>query len=45
MSHKSNSDGRIVMNYEGVSYLCESGQHSLCGGLCKCTCHVELVKK
>lgn len=44
MSIKTNSDGRIVVNYEGISYLCESGNHSLCGGSCECSCHKQTKK-
>lgn len=39
MSYTQNADGRIVLNYEGISYLCEIGRHCDCGGFCKCRCH------
>lgn len=40
MSYAKNSDGKIVMNCEGTSYLCESGDHKSCGGFsCACECH------
>ena len=40
MSNSKNSDGKVVMHYEGMSYLCESGDHKNCGGFsCECGCH------
>ncbi len=39
MANFKNSDGKIMIHYDGVSYLCESCNHILCGGNCKCICH------
>lgn len=39
MSNTKNSDGKIVMHWEGGSYLCETGDHKNCGGFCACPCH------
>ncbi len=34
------SSGKVHFSYEGISYLCESLDHSNCGGFgCKCPCH------
>ncbi len=44
MSSKKNSDGKVVMNYSGISYLCESGDHTNCGGICDCECHKKQEK-
>lgn len=47
MSVTKDSSGKIIFHYEGISYMCESGQHSECGGhphMCKCNCHKEVAQ-
>ncbi len=40
MSISKNSDGKIMLSHDGVSYLCASGDHKNCGGFsCACVCH------
>jgi len=42
MSNSKNANGKIVFRYEGISYLCETNQHDLCGGdPCNCSCHID----
>lgn len=45
MSHSKNSDGKIVMHYDGISYLCETRDHKNCGGFCGCKCHNQPENK
>lgn len=45
MSITKDSNGKQVFHYEGVSYMCESNQHTECGGhphMCKCECHKKV---
>ena len=44
MTNSKNSDGKIVIHYEGISYLCESEDYINCGGFCQCQCHKILNK-
>lgn len=39
MVFSKDSDGKIVLRHDRVSYLCQIGDHEGCGGICECKCH------
>ncbi len=40
MAYFKDSDGKVALRHDGVSYLCQIGDHKGCGGLCDCSCHI-----